>query len=171
MCVLTPSECCGQRETDIGWHWKRDISIYIDICINYTSFQGNYQSHTLSTTTRLAKLAKYMYNISTLVGFARHYSYCTAMTSNQFAVCLPMHRKCRLFFACRLQPICQRPVFENWFFCLFERERERERKKASKRCSLSSSVVCLLMHQMCRFMPGWGLEHVCQSHYCCVCTL
>jgi hypothetical protein len=133
MCVLTPSECCGQRETDIGWHWKRDISIYIDICINYTSFQGNYQSHTLSTTTRLAKLAKYMYNISTLVGFARHYSYCTAMTSNQFADC---------FLPADCNPFARDQYLKTGFFvCLREREREKERKQA--RDALSPLQLCV----------------------------
>jgi hypothetical protein len=62
------------------------------------------------------------------------------MTSNQFAVCLPMHRKCRLFFACRLQPICQRLVFENWFFCLFEREREKRKRKKEMLSLLFSCV-------------------------------
>ncbi len=52
-----------ERQTLGGIERERERDIYIYIYINYTSFRGNYQSHTLSTTTTLAKLAYIYINI------------------------------------------------------------------------------------------------------------
>ncbi len=111
---------------------EREIFLYtFYICINYTSFQGNYQSHTLSTTTRLAKLAKYMYNISTLVGLP-------GIT----VTALPCTVSADCFLPADCTPFARDQYLKTGFFvCL--RERERERKKERKQEMLSLLFSCV----------------------------